>query len=171
VIEDKEEEFLRQVVFDTVVLRWDRPHVDLFATSLNHKLETFVSPVPDPLDWINIPSTTPITEDCPLGFMHDPCRLSDRLRDVRGCSFRKAFQQLADFLVYLFEIKRLVPSTIKGYRSAIGRTISLLGGPDFGQNEYISLLVRSFSLERPKQNKLEDLFLLKRRQESETEKA
>jgi hypothetical protein len=36
-------------VFDAVVLRWDRPHVDLFATSLNHKLETFVSPVPDPL--------------------------------------------------------------------------------------------------------------------------
>jgi hypothetical protein len=35
-----------------------------------------------------------------------------------------------------------------------GRTISLLGGPDFGQNEYISLLFRSFSLERPKQNKL-----------------
>ena len=67
---------------------------------------------------------------------------------------RVTVQQLADFLVYLFEIKRLVPSTIKGYRSAIGRTISLLGGPDFGQNEYISLLVRSFSLERPKQNKL-----------------
>ena len=67
---------------------------------------------------------------------------------------RVTVQQLADFLVYLFEIKQLVPSTIKGYRSAIGRTISLLGGPDFGQNEYISLLVRSFSLERPKQNKL-----------------
>ena len=40
---------LLQVVFDSVVLRWDRPHVDLFATSLNHKLETFVSPVPEPL--------------------------------------------------------------------------------------------------------------------------
>jgi hypothetical protein len=68
---------------------------------------------------------------------------------------RVTVQQLADFLVYLFEIKQLVPSTIKGYRSAIGRTISLLGGPDFGQNEYISLLVRNFSLERPKQNKLD----------------
>jgi hypothetical protein len=67
---------------------------------------------------------------------------------------RVTVQQLADFLVYLFEIKQLVPSTIKGYRPAIGRTISLLVGPDFGQNEYISLLVRSFSLERPKQNKL-----------------
>ena len=38
---------LLQVVLDSVVLRWDRPHIDLFATSLNHKLETFVSPVPD----------------------------------------------------------------------------------------------------------------------------
>jgi hypothetical protein len=37
---------------------------------------------------------------------------------------RVTVQQLADFLVYIFEIKRLVPSTIKGYRSAIGRTIS-----------------------------------------------
>jgi hypothetical protein len=44
---------------------------------------------------------------------------------------RVTVQQLADFLVYLFEIKQLVPSTIKGYRSAIGRIISLLGGPDF----------------------------------------
>jgi hypothetical protein len=39
-------------VFDSVVLRWDRPHVDLSATSLNHKLETFVSPVPDPLSFV-----------------------------------------------------------------------------------------------------------------------
>jgi hypothetical protein len=38
---------LRQVVFDSVVLQWDRPHVDLYATSLNHKQETCVSPVPD----------------------------------------------------------------------------------------------------------------------------
>jgi hypothetical protein len=58
----------------------------------------------------------------------------------------------------------LEEGSIKGYRSAIGMTISLLGGSEFGQNEYISLLVRSFSLERPKQK-------LKRRQESETEKA
>ena len=55
-----------------------------------------------------------------------------------------------DTCINLFEIKQLVTSTIKGYRSSIGRTISLLGGPDFGQNEYISLLVRSFSLEKPK---------------------
>jgi hypothetical protein len=67
-------------------------------------------------------------------------------KKIRACVVRVTVQQIADFLVYLFEIKQLVPSTIKGYRSAIGRTIALLGGPDFGQDEYISLLVRSFSL-------------------------
>lgn len=40
---------LLQAVFNSITLLWDRPHLDLFATSLNHKLETFVSPVPDPL--------------------------------------------------------------------------------------------------------------------------
>jgi hypothetical protein len=40
---------LLQVTFNAIRLRWGRPHLDLFATSLNHKLDTFVSPVPDPL--------------------------------------------------------------------------------------------------------------------------
>ncbi|CAG2205311.1 unnamed protein product [Mytilus edulis] len=40
-------------------------------------------------------------------------------------------QQLADFFLYLFEEKGYSPSTIKGYRSAIARTISLSGGSDF----------------------------------------
>lgn len=62
--------------------------------------------------------------------------------------------QLADFLVYLFEVKGLAPSTIKGYRSAISRTIALSGGVDFGKNEHISLLLRNFSLDRPRQKVL-----------------
>ncbi|CAG2215412.1 unnamed protein product [Mytilus edulis] len=40
-------------------------------------------------------------------------------------------QQLADFFLHLFEEKGYSPSTIKGYRSAIARTISLSGGSDF----------------------------------------
>ena len=68
--------------------------------------------------------------------------------------FQITVQQLADFLVYLFEVKGLVPSTIKGYRSAISRTIALSGGTDFGKNESISLLLRNFSLTRPKQKVL-----------------
>ena len=38
-------------VFRAVANVWGRPHVDLFATSLNAQLETFVSPVPDPAAW------------------------------------------------------------------------------------------------------------------------
>ena len=65
--------------------------------------------------------------------------------------FQVTVQQLADFLVFLFEVKGLSPSTIKGYRSAISRTLVVSGGPDFGSNEFISLLVRNFSLEKPRQ--------------------
>lgn len=38
---------LHPAVFQQIILLWDRPHIDLFATSLNHKLETYVSPIPD----------------------------------------------------------------------------------------------------------------------------
>ena len=68
--------------------------------------------------------------------------------------YQISVQQLADFLIFLFEEKDLSPSTIKGYRSAISRTIHLSGGPDFGSNEFISLLVKNFSLERPRQRVL-----------------
>lgn len=68
--------------------------------------------------------------------------------------FQVSIQQLADFLVFLFEDKKLAPSTIKGYRSAISKTISLSGGQDFSTNDFLSLLVRNFSLERPRQRVL-----------------
>jgi hypothetical protein len=63
--------------------------------------------------------------------------------------FKISVQQLADFLVFLFEVKGLAPSSVKGYRSAISRTIHISGGEDFGNNQFISLLLRNFSLERP----------------------
>ena len=31
--------------------KWFTPHVDLFATHLNHKLPLYISPVPDPKAW------------------------------------------------------------------------------------------------------------------------
>ena len=40
-----------QQLFNLLCSRWARPHVDLFATRFNHKLPTFVSPVPDPTAW------------------------------------------------------------------------------------------------------------------------
>ena len=63
-------------------------------------------------------------------------------------------QQLADFFLYLFEDRGFTPSTIKGYRSAISRTIYLSGGSDFGSNEFLSLLIKNFCLERPRQRRL-----------------
>jgi hypothetical protein len=42
---------LHPVIFQTITLIWDRPLIDLFATSLNYKLETFVSPIPDQKAW------------------------------------------------------------------------------------------------------------------------
>ena len=38
-------------VFKQICQKWFTPHVDLFATHLNHKLPLYVSPVPDPKAW------------------------------------------------------------------------------------------------------------------------
>ena len=57
-------------------------------------------------------------------------------------------QQLADFFVHLFEDKGLLPSTIKGYRSSITRTLTISGGTDLSNNEFLSLLIRNFDLKR-----------------------
>ena len=67
---------------------------------------------------------------------------------------RVSAQQVADFLVFLFEDKGYTPSTIKGYKSAISRTIHLSGGPDLANNEFLSLLVKNFCIERPRQRRL-----------------
>ena len=39
------------VIFQAITLIWDRSLIDLFATSFNYKLETFVSPIPDQKAW------------------------------------------------------------------------------------------------------------------------
>ena len=42
---------LNPQVFRDVTQVFSKPHVDLFATRWNHKLDVFVSPVPDPQAW------------------------------------------------------------------------------------------------------------------------
>ena len=42
---------LHPQVFKQICLKWFTPHVDLFATHLNHKLPLYVSPIPDPNAW------------------------------------------------------------------------------------------------------------------------
>ena len=42
---------LHPQLFKQICQKWFTPHVDLFATHLNHKLPLYVSPVPDPKAW------------------------------------------------------------------------------------------------------------------------
>ena len=42
---------LHPQVFKQICQKWFTPHVDLFATHLNHKLPLYVSPIPDPRSW------------------------------------------------------------------------------------------------------------------------
>ena len=42
---------LHPQLFKQMCQKWFTPHVDLFATHLNHKLPLYVSPVPDPKAW------------------------------------------------------------------------------------------------------------------------
>ena len=42
---------LHPQVFKQICQKWFTPHVDLFATHLNHNLPLYVSPVPDPKAW------------------------------------------------------------------------------------------------------------------------
>ena len=42
---------LHPQVFKQVCQKWFTPHVDLFATHLNHKLPLYMSPIPDPNAW------------------------------------------------------------------------------------------------------------------------
>ena len=42
---------LHPQVFKQIYHKWFTPHIDLFATHLNHKLPLYVSPIPDPNAW------------------------------------------------------------------------------------------------------------------------
>ena len=42
---------LHPQVFKQIYQRWFTPHVDLFATYLNHNLPLYLSPIPDPKAW------------------------------------------------------------------------------------------------------------------------
>ena len=42
---------LHPLVFKQICQKWFTPHVDLFATPLNHKVPLYISPVPDQHAW------------------------------------------------------------------------------------------------------------------------
>ena len=58
-------------------------------------------------------------------------------------------QIVADFLTFLFSVKKCQVSTIKGYRSTISNTLKYKTGYDFGSHPVLSELIKSFAIQRP----------------------
>ena len=56
---------------------------------------------------------------------------------------------VADFLTFLFSVKKCQVSTIKGYRSTISNTLKYKTGYDFGTHPVLSELIKSFAIQRP----------------------
>ena len=56
---------------------------------------------------------------------------------------------LADFLIFLFEEKKLAPVSVKGYRSAISSTLKHLSLVDFSSDPVLSDIIKSMELEKP----------------------
>ena len=58
-------------------------------------------------------------------------------------------QIVADFLTFLFSVKKCLVSTIRGYRSTISNTLKFRTGYDFGSHPVLSELIKSFAKQRP----------------------
>ena len=61
---------------------------------------------------------------------------------------------VADFLLYQFEVKKCQVSTIKGYRAMISNTLKFKSGVNVGSDPIISELMKAFELQRPVQRSL-----------------
>ena len=58
-------------------------------------------------------------------------------------------QIVADFLTFLFSVKKCQVSTIRGYRSTISNTLKYRTGYDFASHPVLSELIKSFAKQRP----------------------
>ena len=58
-------------------------------------------------------------------------------------------QIVADFLTFLFSVKKCQVSTIRGYRSTISNTLKYRTGYNFGSHPVLSELIKSFAKQRP----------------------
>lgn len=74
---------------------------------------------------------------------------------TRWCTRRKVDpldpspRRLADFLLFLFDVKKLAISTIKGYRSMLSHTLAFNKTARVCSDPSISELIRAFELQRP----------------------
>lgn len=64
--------------------------------------------------------------------------------------FSPSVNFLAEFLIFLFEVKKLTPVAIKGYRSAIATTLKHFSDINYSIQPVISNVIRSLELEKPK---------------------
>ena len=69
--------------------------------------------------------------------------------DQRKIDPIQATPLVADFLTFLFSVKKCQVSTIKGYRSTISNTLKYKTGYDFGSHPVLSELIKSFAKQRP----------------------
>ena len=67
---------------------------------------------------------------------------------------KASVQLIADFLLFLFEVRNLAPGTIAGYRTAIASVLSHHGRADVGTASSLSALIRGFGLDRPRVRQL-----------------
>ncbi len=65
-------------------------------------------------------------------------------------SFSPSVNSVAEFLIFLFEVKKLSPVAVKGYRSAIATTLKNFSDIDYSNQSVLSNVLRSMELERPK---------------------
>ena len=56
---------------------------------------------------------------------------------------------MADFLIFLFEEKKLLPASIKGFKSAIASTLKHLSSVDLSYHQVLSDIIKSMELEKP----------------------
>ena len=73
--------------------------------------------------------------------------------EVTGSPWHVSVQQLADFLLSLFEEGKLKVSTIEGYKSAISSTLKVRG-VNLGTDPFLCGLVNSFYTDRPVERNL-----------------
>ena len=117
---------LHPQVFKQICQKWFTPHVDPFASRLNHKLPLYLSPVPDPNAWdidalnINWMGLT--------AYAYPPMALFEKWCRENSVDFSTpSVKQVSDFLMYLYQDLNRRPSTIDGYRTAIDDTLGPAG--------------------------------------------
>ena len=116
-------------VFQAICSKWHRPQIDLFATRFNNKLPLFVSPVPDPLAWgvdaLSLPwEVLDAYAFPPVAIL---AKVVEKLQDHPCHRQSGPFLQNGASVTRwtpceinsLFQDRKLQPSTIDGYRSAI----------------------------------------------------